>query len=120
MEDYKGVELNGDDCDPNVLFLFNTPANRTIKTKNKCACCLGHNKSWESFILPCGHTAHTRCMLKHLTYKKILHCPVCGYYFSNKMLTCTGCGEMKKCVLCDDCREKYPTDELLCKHVFHD
>ena len=47
-------------------------------TKNKCMVCLGENKEWNSIVLPCLHTVHTRCYANYVATKKKLLCPICG------------------------------------------
>jgi len=47
-------------------------------TSNTCAVCLGKNPAFESYILPCKHSCHTRCYRRFADSKKSLDCPICG------------------------------------------
>ena len=36
------------------------------------------NNTWDSDVLPCNHTAHTRCFRRYLFQENVMSCPACG------------------------------------------
>ena len=49
-----------------------------MKTEKNCIVCKGSNKEWDSYILSCYHSAHTRCYRRYLFKVDKLKCPSCG------------------------------------------
>ena len=83
LEDYEGLYCDFDDNQikgTNVFYSL-VPRHYTVEnvmTKNTCIVCLGSNDKWNSIILPCLHTAHTRCYRAFVNEKKNIVCPVCN------------------------------------------
>lgn len=69
-----------------------------IKTNNACACCLGQNSEWDSYVLPCRHVVHTRCLHRwtYETFEKNgnkVHCPICGDNVNWRNKQCLVCSK---------------------------
>ena len=91
MEDFDGIKINDIDELVKLKTIDDFISNDllTQKTKKTCLVCLGVNNSWESYILPCGHTAHTRCFRKFITLSNKCICPVCKKMdFGDQCIVC--------------------------------
>ena len=88
---YDGFDVNNIQNNRTILSFGITEFVHKIKSKNRCMCCLGENDEWESYILPCGHSVHTRCFRKYIGGKDECICPVCKTFEIKK----------DKCILCD-------------------
>ena len=66
----------------NILLTYGVSS---IKTDKECYVCLMSESKWASYILPCGHTCHSRCYASYCNMKKsyVYSCPVCGDFDPN-------------------------------------
>ena len=60
------------------LHTFGVYTIETIKTNEPCVVCKDVNGTWDSDVLPCGHTAHRRCFRRYLFIENVMSCPTCG------------------------------------------
>ena len=80
MDSFEPFIINNDeDIDSNVSFINfgHVKFPHKINTKKVCCCCLGEDDNLESYILPCGHTAHTRCFRKYMSVSSKCECTIC-------------------------------------------
>lgn len=49
-----------------------------FKNEKPCVVCKLVNKEWDSYSLPCGHGAHSRCYRRYLKQINDVLCPDCG------------------------------------------
>jgi len=67
----------------------------TEYTDKECYVCLMSEKKWLSYVLPCGHTCHSRCFASYCNMKKSYKysCPVCGEFDPNdkNLYVCNMC-----------------------------
>ena len=70
----------------------------TEYTNKECYVCLMSEEKWLSYILPCGHTCHSRCFASYCDMKKSYKysCPVCGEFDPND----------KNLYVCDMCYKR--------------
>lgn len=77
--DFKGIDLEEDPkWGAFMLLKMNINPGREVFSDEPCLICLGQNKEYASYLLPCNHTVHTRCFRKFLFSKQDILCPVCG------------------------------------------
>ena len=92
-DNFDGITIDSED-----VFIHNkTPYNfigfdlLTEKVDNVCVCCLGKNKEFDSYLLPCGHTSHTRCFRKYINIVNKCVCPICNKFDTPSC--CLVCGK---------------------------
>jgi hypothetical protein len=95
----------------------------SVKTDKECYVCLMSESKWHSYILPCGHTCHSRCYAAYCGMKKsyVYSCPVCGDFDPNdkNLYVCKCCYKrghpIQKCI-----RLKILSSPFLIDHSFGD
>lgn len=81
------------------------------KSYNRCCCCLVRCSNVESYVFPCGHTAHFSC-LNHLFKSENLVCHICKKIeLSDK---CAMCGRNSNYnLVCNNvCKESFLANRL--------